>query len=476
MREILIKLHRFSDFFITTSSFVLAYFIKKYLLPAPYRGLTETPNYYSVLFLVIIIWYVVFNLLNVYANYRRRSFGNVLVNMALAVSVSFPVLIVVMYLLKITDVSRLMMGIFLVLNVVFLSFSKGIIYYCYRKPVTKDFDFRNYLIIGSRERAKDVITRILSHETRGHRITGCLDVSGDDVGKEVKDGVRVIGTVGRLEEYLRTRVVDELIFAMPLRDIGNAEECIRIAEKIGVEIRFVADWYIYKAMYNLPSSTINYETLFDLPTFVLARKPSQHAGLFIKSAVDYLVSGILLLLLLPLFALIALLIRLFSKGPVFFRQERVGLNGRRFTLYKFRTMVPDAEAKISGLKALNEADGPVFKIEKDPRIIPYVGTFLRKTSLDELPQLINVLKGEMSLIGPRPPIPAEIEQYEIWQRRRLSMKPGLTCLWQISPQRNEVRFEDWIRMDLDYIDNWSLWLDGKIFFKTFLAVVLGRGR
>ena len=190
MREILIKLHRVSDFLITTSSVILAYFIKKYLLPAPYKGLTENPDYYSVLFLVIIIWYVVFDLLNVYANYRKRTFGNVLANMGLAVSVSFSILIVVMYLLKITDVSRLMMGIFLVLNVTLLSISKGIIYYYFRKPVTKDFDFRNYLIIGSRERAKDVITRILSHETHGHRITGCLDVSGDDVGKERRQGYR----------------------------------------------------------------------------------------------------------------------------------------------------------------------------------------------------------------------------------------------------------------------------------------------
>lgn len=145
-------------------------------------------------------------------------------------------------------------------------------------------------------------------------------------------------------------------------------------------------------------------------------------------------------------------------------------------VYKFRAMVADAEARRQELEALDEADGPVFKIKKDPRIIPFVGTLLRKASLDELPQLINILKGEMSLVGPRPPIPAEVEKYDIWQRRRLSMKPGLTCLWQITPNRNEVGFEEWMKMDLEYIDNWSLGLDLKIFLKTAQAVLMGAGR
>ncbi|MCF8120543.1 MAG: sugar transferase [Deltaproteobacteria bacterium] len=139
-------------------------------------------------------------------------------------------------------------------------------------------------------------------------------------------------------------------------------------------------------------------------------------------------------------------------------------------------MVPDADKRLEELKALNEADGPAFKIKKDPRIIPYVGSLLRKTGLDELPQLINVFKGEMSLVGPRPPIPAEVEQYDVWQRRRLSMKPGLTCLWQCAPQRNDIGFNDWMKMDLRYIDNWSLWLDVKILFQTVRAVLSGAGR
>ena len=170
---------------------------------------------------------------------------------------------------------------------------------------------------------------------------------------------------------------------------------------------------------------------------------------------------------------LALLIKLTSKGPVFFKQERCGLNGRKFTMFKFRTMVEDADQMKDLLAEKNEMDGPVFKITNDPRLTK-VGKFLRKFSLDELPQLFNVLRGDMSLVGPRPPLPKEVSQYDPWQRRKLSMKPGLTCLWQING-RNNINFERWMKMDLEYIDNWSLWLDTKILLKTVPAVILGTG-
>ena len=169
-------------------------------------------------------------------------------------------------------------------------------------------------------------------------------------------------------------------------------------------------------------------------------------------------------------------LKLFSPGPILFTQVRCGLNGRKFRVYKFRTMGIDAEIKRNEVEHMNETDGPVFKINKDPRIIPYLGTFLRKTGLDELPQLINVLKGEMSLVGPRPPIPSEVAQYDLWQRRRLSMKPGMTCLWQTARNRNEVPFEQWMNLDLKYIDNWSLKLDFVILLKTIGVVLSGQGR
>ena len=187
-----------------------------------------------------------------------------------------------------------------------------------------------------------------------------------------------------------------------------------------------------------------------------------------------MVSALLLVALSPLFALIALAIKWSSPGVVLFRQIRCGLHGRPFVFLKFRTMREDAEALKPALAEFNEMDGPVFKMTNDPRIVNRLGHFLRRTSLDELPQLWNILRGDMSFVGPRPAVLDEVREYEPWQRRRLSMPPGLTCLWQISG-RSDLTFAEWMRLDLEYIDNWSLWLDLKIALKTIPAVLLGRG-
>jgi len=195
--------------------------------------------------------------------------------------------------------------------------------------------------------------------------------------------------------------------------------------------------------------------------------------LLVKRLSDILLSLVGIVVALPIFAIIAFTIRFLSHEQAIFKQVRSGLNGRRFVMYKFRTMVNGAEAKLGALRVHNEMDGPAFKMHRDPRVTK-LGRFLRRSSLDELPQLFNVLKGEMSIVGPRPPIPLEVEKYQIWQRRRLSMKPGLTCLWQANG-RNNVDFEKWMKMDLEYIDNWSLTLDLKILLKTVPAVIFSVG-
>ena len=192
-----------------------------------------------------------------------------------------------------------------------------------------------------------------------------------------------------------------------------------------------------------------------------------------KRVFDLLGATLALLLLAPLMGIVALWIKFDSPGPVFFRQQRVGRHGRRFNMLKFRTMVVDAEARKESLAALNEQSGPVFKIKHDPRITP-LGRFLRRYSIDELPQFINVLRGDMSIVGPRPPVPSEVARYEAWQRRRLSVLPGITCVWQVSG-RNEISFEEWMYLDMRYIDHWSLSEDIKLILKTVPVVVTGRG-
>lgn len=194
--------------------------------------------------------------------------------------------------------------------------------------------------------------------------------------------------------------------------------------------------------------------------------------LMAKRPIDVIASSILLVSLFPLFAVVSIIIRITPKGPVLFKQKRVGYNGRLFNCLKFRSMVENAEALKKDLKALNEMGGPVFKIKNDPPRITKVGRFLRKTSIDELPQLINVLLGDMNLVGPRPPIPGGVSQYNLTYRRRLSMKPRITCLWQVSG-RNDIPFEKWMELDMQYIDHWSLWLDIKILVRTFPAVFKG---
>jgi exopolysaccharide biosynthesis polyprenyl glycosylphosphotransferase len=201
--------------------------------------------------------------------------------------------------------------------------------------------------------------------------------------------------------------------------------------------------------------------------------PREDWALSVKRTMDVVGSLMFMVMFSWLYTIIAVLVKTTSKGPVFYTQDRVGLRGRKFKFYKFRSMCIDADAKKHELKQLNEMDGPVFKIKNDPRVTR-VGRFIRKFSLDELPQMWNVFKGDMSLVGPRPPIPSEVEKYETWARRRLSIRPGLTCLWQVEG-RNGITFQRWMELDLAYIDNWSLGLDLKILLKTVPAVLGGRG-
>jgi exopolysaccharide biosynthesis polyprenyl glycosylphosphotransferase len=469
-------IQKFMDIAITAVSFIAAYYIKRNLLPGSLSNLSTDPNYYIVLLLIIITWYISFAWMGMYLSYRQSLFYQFFVKIVKAVFLGMVLLNISLYILHIQGISRLLMGIFMVLDILLLTVSKFAVYKALRKIRSSGINTRNVLIIGSKERAKDVIKAVENNRDTGYKILGCFDIEKELIDTSVVNGHRIIGEIKNLKDFLKNNIVDELIFAMPMRLIDNASRYLTLAETMGVKVRIIPDWQLDHLMYQPGIAEIRIEDFIGLHTMSLQTTPPNEGRLFLKTLLDLFASFFLIIITFPLFLLIAIAIKLFSKGPVLYKQERLGLNGRRFNLYKFRTMVKNADQMLSELKAHNEADGPAFKMKNDPRIIPFIGTFLRKTSLDELPQLINILKGEMSLVGPRPPIPTEVDEYSIWQRRRLSMKPGLTCFWQIAPRRNDLSFNEWMHLDLKYIDTWSLFNDLKLIVLTLRAVVFGAGR
>jgi exopolysaccharide biosynthesis polyprenyl glycosylphosphotransferase len=330
-------------------------------------------------------------------------------------------------------------------------------------PRTQDI-----LIVGSGPRALTLYYRLFSARTNGRRLVGFVD-SVDGEERELAPDIRsrLLGNLASLEQILMRHAVDEVLIALPVRSqYAEIERAIEICERGGVTTRYLADVF---------SSRANGKQNHVEPiTAVAAHVSPDDDRLVVKRWMDIVLASLALLVLLPLFAVAGLAIKLTSPGPIFFAQERCGLNKRRFKMYKLRTMVLDAEAQQGLLEAWNEASGPVFKIRADPRVTP-VGRVLRRFSIDELPQLINVLRGEMSLVGPRPLPLRDVGLFsEPWLMRRFSARPGLTCLWQISG-RSDLSFERWIELDLEYIDRWSLMLDATILLRSIPAVLRARG-
>lgn len=323
---------------------------------------------------------------------------------------------------------------------------------------------RRVLFVGT---GRDAVRlrRLASASPIGRAKTiGHLSVPWDDAAPD--ESITVIGDLSRLADILDDQIVDEVFFATPAERIAEMLPYIRVCEEVGVPANVQAESIV---CHSIPEIS----DLHGLP--MLAYAPARHSpeALAAKRAIDILLSVVGIALAGPIMLICAAIIRLTTGSPILFHQRRSGLNGRTFIMYKFRTMESGAEAKQADIAHLNESQGPVFKVTNDPRVTR-IGRFLRRWSLDELPQMFNVLKGDMSIVGPRPPIPAEVEKYDRWQRRRLSMRPGLTCLWQIKG-RHRIGFEEWMRLDLQYIDSWSLTLDLLIFMRTIPTVLGGTG-
>jgi exopolysaccharide biosynthesis polyprenyl glycosylphosphotransferase len=332
--------------------------------------------------------------------------------------------------------------------------------------------FRHFLLVGDTPDALEIARSIEASESRGMRLSGFAVLA-----PQIESGFRLGSTqlrrdypvypVAQLPELLRQHVIDEVIFAIAKDDLNGLEEVFLACEQEGVRTRLALSFLPHTI------SKVSLERLRETPLLTFSSTPENEYLILLKRVADFLMALILLTVLSPLLVLLGVLIKLTSKGPILYRQIRCGLGGRKFTVYKFRSMKAGADLLREELGFLNEVDGPVFKIKNDPRCT-FLGRLMRRLSLDEFPQLFNILKGDMSFVGPRPPLPEEVEKYERWQRRRLRMQPGLTCLWAIEG-RSRLNFKRWMELDLEYIDHWSPLLDWKILLKTIPAVLTGRG-
>jgi exopolysaccharide biosynthesis polyprenyl glycosylphosphotransferase len=330
-------------------------------------------------------------------------------------------------------------------------------------------NLRQVLIVGTNCRAAQVAVKVERKPELGYRLIGFADDSWSGLRAVKELGFPIRTDLQHLSQFLRETVVDEVFICLPLKShYEPIREIIERCESQGIIVRLLGRIFDLR-MAHAMTETFDDETVLSVYTGQMEGWP-----VVAKRAVDILGSLALLALLAPVFLLTVIAVKVTSAGPVFFVQERVGINKRRFRVLKFRTMVTDAEQRQRALETMNEATGPVFKIHNDPRITP-LGRLLRKTSIDELPQLINVLTGDMSLVGPRPlPVRDYNGFNQDWHRRRFSVRPGITCLWQVNG-RSRLPFERWMELDMEYIDKWSLWLDLKILMKTVPAVLRGSG-
>jgi exopolysaccharide biosynthesis polyprenyl glycosylphosphotransferase len=460
-----------ADLALTALSLPVSYVLRHDVLTGAFPSLFPAPlapfdQYLLLLFFILPIWGFLLFLAGFYRSHRTLPLGEEIWSAGKVAFGGTIILVLVIYGLRMEFVSRWFLVFFGAINFLFLASEKVALRMLSRWVRARGYNFRTALIVGTGGKAAQFGDFLEAHAHWGFRVLGYLD---DDNGGEIRlrDRWPCLGRITDMEAVLAREVVDEVIFVIEKGKLGEYEEALLVAERHGVRAHVSLD--IFPHVLARPVL----EELDGIPLLSFTTAPSNPGQLAVKRVIDLAFALLLFLITLPIQILAALAILLTSGTPVLFRQVRCGLNGRQFTLLKFRTMRPGAADRLSEISHLNEMTGPVFKVRRDPRSTP-VGRVLRRLSIDELPQLWNVIVGNMSLVGPRPPLPAEVSRYQPWQRRRLSMKPGLTCLWQVSG-RSEVDFDRWMELDLKYIDTWSPLLDLKILLKTVPAVLSGRG-
>jgi len=463
-------LYMLADGVLALTSFWAAHAIRSHL--AALRPLYPAYYYIWIVPVAVGIWLGVGLAAGIYQEIREDELGHAFLDPLKVSLISTMLLLASTSALKVEYISRLMLGLFAILDLAaMISFRLlarnvgGVL----RRRLRS---LRHFLLVGDTPETMEIARALEGNGHRGVIISGfaALGDVAEMQQRLERSGLErryPVHALSEIPEVLRRHVIDEVIMAVSKDELERLEATFVVCEEEGVKTRVLLSFFPHVI------SRVYLERLGEMPLLTFSATPENEFLLLLKRVADFVMALVFLMAFSPLLLLLVLVIKLTSKGPVLYRQTRCGVGGRRFTLYKFRSMRPDADLLREELAALNEVDGPWFKIRNDPRCTP-AGRFMRRFSLDELPQLFNILRGDMSFVGPRPPLPEEVEKYERWQRRRLRMPPGLTCLWALEG-RSTLRFRRVMELDLEYIDNWSPALDCKILLKTIPVVLLGRG-
>ncbi len=472
-RQILLKAFKLSDMMIMAFIFFLsAMAVSSQIDTTTFNEFlsmrVKVQNF--ILFLgLVLLWYFIFSTFGLYKSKRFSNKSNEIIDVIKASSLGTLIIFIASIIFSIQMITPVFLGIYLVGSSTMIIFNRMILRSILKQLRLRGRNLRHMLIVGTNSRAVEFAREIEKKPELGYQIIGFMDDEWEGIGEFNKSGHNIVTDFMNSPEFIRNSVVDEVAICLPVKSFYNQlNRIINMCKEQGIIVRSLND------VFDLKVGRTKIDHFEDNQVATVYLGTMNGPQVFVKHVLDFLISIILIVILSPLYLITALLIKLTSPGPVFFIQERAGLNKRRFNLYKFRTMMHEAEKKQSDLEHLNEASGPVFKIKNDPRITS-IGKLLRKASIDELPQLFNVLKGDMSLVGPRP---LPIRDYngfdKDWHRRRFSVLPGITCLWQVNG-RSDVSFEKWMELDMEYIDNWTIWLDFKILVKTVPMIFMGTG-
>jgi exopolysaccharide biosynthesis polyprenyl glycosylphosphotransferase len=463
------RLAQAADALTTAGSFVIAFFIWD-----KFRLLTNISfpvriNEYEIAVIIgfSLLWVIIFNRLGAYSFQRFTSLWKELTNVVKTTFIGVCAFFAAHYFLRFGHIPRTYIIAFALVNFLFLALEKTALFYVARELRKRGINRKSVLIIGNGDKTRDFIEVVKNNIGWGLDIVGIVRSASGNFTCSTS-GIEILGNYDDIERILHTNIIDEIIACVPLDQFGQIQKIIECCEREGVQIRFYSDFF------GKLVKRVRIDNAYGMNIVSLMATADDEFRLYIKRLMDIAVSSVMLIVLTPLLLIIAILIKATSKGPILYQWNVVGLNKKPFKSWKFRTMVLNADQMKTNLLGRNEMDGPVFKIKNDPRVTK-IGKILRKFSLDELPQLWSIFKGDMSLVGPRPAGPHELARYESWHRRKLSVKPGLTCLWQVKGRNRISSFDEWVRLDLEYIENWSLGLDLKILLKTIPALLRGTG-